>query len=141
MSRQAKIYHTLHREYLSCFKSTWDGIHRVELYDTTHPIEDFYQTWTINWQDQHVFILEIAPIQVNLFMFGPQNPINPYPGQHTAWAAKTSYKSPVELIYNEKERSIITNAGSSSLYLDCDLKDKHVYFFEDLSNYWEIHYI
>ncbi|GAA5542717.1 MULTISPECIES: hypothetical protein [Brucella/Ochrobactrum group] len=139
MSQHVKIYNSEHRAYLVCRRSTWDGIHPVEL-NKNPSIEDFYQTWTLAWQDQHVFILEIAPIQVNLFMFDPQSPINPIPTAHTAWAAKTSYKSPVELIYNAKENSIKTNAGSSSLYLTSDLKESFAYFDIEPQKYWEIQY-
>lgn|GEM_PF-2342369 len=142
MSKTVKIYNTKAECYLVCEKSLFsDETYHVRLDSEVNDTPSFYETWTLVGvvPDESTFFLRMEPLDANLIAFYTKPNDCPI-----ARAVKAVSASPVELIYNAYNKTIITNAGSASLYLSSKAEDvdgevdMNVYFTPDVAGEWEI---
>lgn len=139
MYKKVKIYDNENDSYLVCGSvPLGDGTYDVGLDIGGYQSQTIYETWALVpvTPDENVFILRMEPLGVHLISFSSDPKEFPI-----LRAAKPDFASPVELKYSANNKTIITNAGSASLYLSSAAKDEVVYFTPDVATPWEIQYI
>lgn len=140
MTEFVKIFNKTVEKHMVCLHhETEPGKYTVMLTESDAFFEG-YDTWIKHSQGGNIFTLEMHPRNANLVLLGEQDPSKPN-GSAVAWAAELNIASPIELIYNARDESIVTNAGSVSQHLTSIQNGPYVYFTGTSTDRWEIQYL